>query len=395
MPAYHPFASRAPARLVLFFFAIAAAAADLCAQDGPTGAELYKVHCAGCHGINGDGKGQTELKIPARSFQEGRFAFGNTPEQLLKTVTRGIKGRTEMPSFEEKLSEAERKKIVDHVVTLLPKATAVSEGELRLDVTDRPRIVRGIFRGLKDGIEYRPRACLIGYIGGLSLEYRTDDVRLIAVRRGGFVERSDWQDRGGSALKPLGKIVHLFGGGDPGPLFSKIDGDQTVPLASAFAGTWIKKTDAGLEYRVKDADEKVLANVTEWARDEQISAGVGMTRLFTIKVPNAATLKLEALSGSDGAQFLPQTVGAKPTVVNLDGVEFSEWRLLRQDDGPGFTAVIVRTNIPAAIAEGDKGAIALPIAVTAPLDVYVSVTLVSIAEWNEETLGRISKEIRR
>ena len=48
---------------------------------------LYTRNCAGCHNDNGDGKGATALQlgVTARSFAEGHFAFGNTPESVSYT----------------------------------------------------------------------------------------------------------------------------------------------------------------------------------------------------------------------------------------------------------------------------------------------------------------------
>src|SRR5262245_5829723 len=65
------------------------------------GKGLYTRNCAGCHNDNGDGRGATILQmgLTARDFKQGGFAFGDTPEQLAKTITTGIPGRSPMPSF--------------------------------------------------------------------------------------------------------------------------------------------------------------------------------------------------------------------------------------------------------------------------------------------------------
>ena len=59
---------------------------------------LFIANCASCHGEKGDGEGTTDLDRKARSFKDGGFSFGNTPEALFRTLTTGIPG-TPMPGF--------------------------------------------------------------------------------------------------------------------------------------------------------------------------------------------------------------------------------------------------------------------------------------------------------
>ena len=47
-----------------------------------------------------DGNGVTELDRPARSFRDGGFSFGNTPEALFRTISTGIPG-TPMPEMRD------------------------------------------------------------------------------------------------------------------------------------------------------------------------------------------------------------------------------------------------------------------------------------------------------
>ena len=87
------------------------------AQDMERAKKLFVTNCAACHGETGDGKGTTELDRPARSFQDGGFSFGNTPEALFKTISTGIPG-SPMPAFDASLKEAERRLLASYVVTL-------------------------------------------------------------------------------------------------------------------------------------------------------------------------------------------------------------------------------------------------------------------------------------
>ncbi|MCZ6598874.1 MAG: c-type cytochrome, partial [Planctomycetota bacterium] len=123
---------------------IAGAALALCLQDPKTqeGREadvkvLFLTNCAACHGETGDGKGWTKLDRPARSFQDGGFSYGNTPEALFRTITVGIPG-TQMPGFGTSLTEQERRMLADHVITLGPEGVVVEPEDTILVVRDRP-----------------------------------------------------------------------------------------------------------------------------------------------------------------------------------------------------------------------------------------------------------------
>lgn len=167
---------------------------------------LFATNCAKCHGLDGSGTGPTVLDRPARNFKEGGFSFGNTPETIARTIAYGIPG-SPMPAFEAALSEDKRRALADYVITLGPPVKEVSEAEELMHVTDRPLVVRGILPPLVEGEHKIARGLLIGTPDGLTFEYAADDVRLLAVRLGDFVKRTDWGDRGGSPLEPLGKVV--------------------------------------------------------------------------------------------------------------------------------------------------------------------------------------------
>lgn len=81
------------------------------------GRELFRIHCAPCHGISGTGDGPVGRKFrptPAdlrRSAPAGRFSDG----QIFVIMSRGL-GR--MPAFRADLTPTERWKIVSHLRTL-------------------------------------------------------------------------------------------------------------------------------------------------------------------------------------------------------------------------------------------------------------------------------------
>lgn len=256
---------------------LALLAAPAAAQDARA---LFLAHCASCHGESGDGKGTAQLDRPARSFRDGGFSYGNTPEALLRTIAFGIPG-TPMPAAPSILSEAERRALADYVISLGPPGVVVKPGESVLAVRDRPIVARGKLPPIAPDLPERPRGLLVGTTEGLTFEYRVDDVRLLGVRQGGFADRRDWVGRGGDVLMPLGKVVWLAGKGDPGAMFA---GER--PLVARLASTWVDGARCGLSYRLGDVlvDEAVSAASS--------AAGSGFSRRFSIRGPGRIALRV-------------------------------------------------------------------------------------------------------
>lgn len=269
-------------------------------QDGPSGAELYGQHCAGCHGPKGDGKGTVPTTRPPRAFAEGGFAFGNTREALFKTISKGMPGKSDMQPFEGKLSEAERNAVIDHLLTLMPKARETAGAESKMIIRGSPVVVRGKLPSLAKGLPERPRGLLVGFPGGLSLEYRVDSARLLALRQGEFVDRRDWGDRGGSPLSPLGKTLLVFAGGDPDPTFCSADSEGTHPVESRFRGTEIAGDQVVLRYDLQDAALEGTVAVEERLGLLRLTDGVGISRRFHLSGNRKVELRLR-LHPVDGA----------------------------------------------------------------------------------------------
>lgn len=102
----------------------------------PRGEGVYRLHCAACHGANGDGNGPASVWLypKPRNFNLGLFKIQSTPanslptsDDLLRTVTRGMPGSS-MPNFSY-LSEKDRRDVVEYVMHL----TAVTEQGVRVN----------------------------------------------------------------------------------------------------------------------------------------------------------------------------------------------------------------------------------------------------------------------
>lgn len=251
---------------------------------------LFIANCASCHGEKGDGEGTTDLDRKARSFKDGGFSFGNTPEALFRTLTTGIPG-TPMPGFESALTDDQRRLLADYVVTLGPPPTGVDKQRTEMHVTDMPRFVRGLLPSISGTTAPTIRGLVLGLPSGQSFEYRTDDVRLLGVRQGGFVRRLDWTGRGGAELEPLGKVVLVIDEGTPESTFKTTGGK---PIETSFRGTWIDGERAGVVYELLDEDGKVIATVRESVKSLGTTVGSGYTRRFDLHPTTESTIRFRA-----------------------------------------------------------------------------------------------------
>ena len=92
------------------------------------GAEVYRLRCIPCHGVNGNGRGihAARLSVPARDFTKGVYQFRSTPSgtlptdgDLFLTVSRGVHGTAMIPWTW--LGENERWAVVEHVKSFSPR----------------------------------------------------------------------------------------------------------------------------------------------------------------------------------------------------------------------------------------------------------------------------------
>ncbi len=258
-----------------------------------SGVYLYMMYCASCHGADGSGKGLVELDRPARSFVDGGFSFGNTLEAIAKTTRSGIPG-TPMPPFAELLTDAEITRVVQHVRNFAPTLKEVLPTETEMVIQDRPAVARGMIPPIQDSLQLHPRGLLVGNPDGFSYEYRVDDVRLLAIRQGKFVERTDWTDRGGSPLKPLGHVVVLVENGNPSGMFQSMNGE---PLRAKLKSTNVLTSFGTVKYDLIDQDGNIFATVSETCRpttgvralvEQHLSVHAQIPLI--ISVPSSATM---------------------------------------------------------------------------------------------------------
>ena len=80
------------------------------------GKDLYVQHCKSCHGAKGKGDGSKaeKIDISCNDFSSDKFQAQTDGEIFWKTT----EGRKPMPSYKEKMSDAERWAVVAYLRTL-------------------------------------------------------------------------------------------------------------------------------------------------------------------------------------------------------------------------------------------------------------------------------------
>lgn len=259
-----------------------------------SGSQIFAQMCALCHGENGDGNGTLKLDRPARSFTEGTFSFGNTREALFRTVGAGI-GGTPMPGFGSTMTDVERYAVVDHVIGLGPERQAAPVGATVMNVTDRPLAVRGSFKALDGSDDVIPRGLLLGGLDGLSFQYDASAVDLIAVRQGEFVDRRDWENRGGDTLDPLGQVIFENSG-------ASVWRFNDAVLEARLTGTTILDGKAWIEYDLFNGDVHV-ANVRETGMGISRGGWSGFQRNFIVTGAGPENLSFEPWAAEPGREL--------------------------------------------------------------------------------------------
>ena len=292
------------------------------ARERPDAAALYSEHCAGCHGKEGHGDGPTaaELKYRPRDFKAGSFAFGNTTGAMVKTILSGIPGEEQarMPPFKGVLTVEEIESVVELVRTMMPAEVLPTPAEMKMEPRDGPLFARGLLAPLKAGDPPIARGLLVGLPGGFTFEYATDGVKLLAVRRGEFVTRSDWEERGGRPLTPLGEVVlQTLVPSEWSPFLLRnsndvADASSFTPLTGRLRATSVRGGIAEIDYDLVDPRGKVFGSVRERPRSVEVSGGAGLVQEFEIKAVGPAELGLSLALASDPALPLPLSKGMKP-----------------------------------------------------------------------------------
>ncbi len=280
---------------MLLALSLASSLAWWSAASPADGKSLYKEHCAACHGPDGGGDGPLakDLRFKPRAFKEGKFAFGNTTEAMTKTMLSGIPGEdaARMPPFKGILNDAEIAAVIDYVRTLMPAQPVLTAADMKMEVSDTPKIVRGVMAPLREGERPLARALLAGLPSGFSFEYATENFHLVAVRRGEFLTRTDWLERGGKPLTPLGTPLFVapepkewiaFAVAPPPADASKLELATFGMTTAKLRETSTRGGQIELKADLIDATGKLRAHVIERPRDIVVAGAAGIVQEFEL-----------------------------------------------------------------------------------------------------------------
>lgn len=366
------------------------------AQDEPDEPERdgkwhYQRNCAGCHNDNGDGKGPTitALGQVARDFKAGGFAFGDSREQLFKTLSTGIPGRSPMPSFAGVLSEEERWLVVDYVRTLMPPRKDEAPSRTIMVVADKPVMARGKLPPIAEGAKQTTRGLLLGDPSGMTFEYDLDGVRLLGARLGQFAEREDWGDRGGAYLKPLGKLVYRrHDDGLEWPVTVVASADTELrPFRRTLRSTWVREGRAGLSFDVLDAKGVVRCHVDETLRVEPLSVGAAFTRRWEVRLVEGSQSCSIAVADAHEERWK-----ANPrTLVTGQPARKPAWWTCELGD-EGVELVLARSDKPLGFASNEN-ALAFSVYAKTGERVALEATLVRVAAFTPELGEQLAKEL--
>ena len=92
------------------------------------GESVFNKNCASCHGVKGQGLA-ADWKVkdangnyPPPPLNGTAHTWHHSPEQLLYTINKGgTEMGGQMPAFEKRLTEEEKKALIDYMYSLWPK----------------------------------------------------------------------------------------------------------------------------------------------------------------------------------------------------------------------------------------------------------------------------------
>lgn len=114
-----------PKRSLMVF--LLAGLPSLMAQDAPKKdlRAFFAVNCSVCHGADGSARGADGSRLKGQDFTDAKDMKGFTDTDLAKTIRKG-KWFGRMPSFKDRLSEAEIMEMVQQVVRKAEKGKAIA-----------------------------------------------------------------------------------------------------------------------------------------------------------------------------------------------------------------------------------------------------------------------------
>lgn len=80
----------------------------------------YKFMCAQCHGLTGNSKSPSGVKLPGRVLADRRWLARQKNEDLLRSI---LEGKGAMPSFKHKMTPEETKRMIGGILRPMARKT--------------------------------------------------------------------------------------------------------------------------------------------------------------------------------------------------------------------------------------------------------------------------------
>src|SRR4030095_145347 len=101
--------------LVAFFLLTLLTRATTTAGAPPTPKQLYKKHCAECHGVDGRAKTTKAKFNHARDIADAKWQDDVTDERIFNSIMNGRNVRGNMPAFGDKFDDSQVNSLVTFV----------------------------------------------------------------------------------------------------------------------------------------------------------------------------------------------------------------------------------------------------------------------------------------
>ncbi|RKY19770.1 MAG: hypothetical protein DRQ55_09795, partial [Planctomycetota bacterium] len=209
---------------------------------------------------------------------------------------------------------------------------------------------------------------------------RADDLRLLGVRAGDFVRRSDWTGRGGTPLEPLGRVVWLAQGGDPAPLLQRRLAYRDEPLQARLRATRTPAGRPSIDWDALSESSEIIAHVREFPRVVVTSLGTGFARELVIVTTGDRHVSLQQPMPAGKTQT---SVGRHGRVILREDGLYEAW-LLQLDSVTGGEA--------RELASPEHLGIELQHGATAA---SITLTTVLMAQWPEDGEAQLLAELKR
>ncbi|MBI2560804.1 MAG: c-type cytochrome [Planctomycetes bacterium] len=249
------------------------------------GKDIYERKCWFCHGLNGDGNGPgvrwdgDNIMFPTpRDFTSGQFKIRTTPhgslpsdDDLFRAISKGLPGSV-MPSWEEVLTEEERRKVMDYIKGFndrfkteeVPKpivTIAASEPSVTEAMKEKGR---ELFKSTKCFLCHGEEG---GANGPITVELKNQwDMPFVARDL-----TAGWTYRGGNELKDIFRAITTGLNGTPmGPYAEILTDDERWSLA-AFVKSISRPVEPGVQVVL---DSKLITGEIPMDADNPLWQGI-------------------------------------------------------------------------------------------------------------------------